>query len=86
MIRNSWEGAFGSQPDIRENNVVISVAHKRPFTLPHEIQHILLNSAHDGSPAQMLFYSPTSSTNTVNSTKRINSTKANTMRGSKFVD
>lgn len=51
---------------------VVGARGKRPFTLAHELLHILLDSAHRArEPSISLFRSPTSGTNRVRSTKRV---------------
>ena len=54
---------------------VLVASTKGPFTVAHELMHILLNETHivarNNEPSTALFHSPTSSTNTVPATKRI---------------
>jgi hypothetical protein len=65
-------------PDARyEDSVIISVAERRPFTVPHEIGHVLMDTVppnvHYSGPLKYanLMYAPTSGTDTVISTKRL---------------
>jgi hypothetical protein len=54
------------------NFIVISTAAARPFSLPHEIMHVLLNQGHrDLEPNTALFYSPTAINKAVYGKKRI---------------
>lgn len=51
---------------------VVGAKGKRPFTLAHELMHILLDSAHrTREPSVSLFRSPTSGANRVRATKRV---------------
>lgn len=54
------------------NFIVISAEAVWPFTMPHEIMHVLLNKGHrDFEPFTALFYSPTSEFKTSDGKKRI---------------
>lgn len=54
------------------NFIVIDANAARPFTMPHEIMHILLNRGHRNfEPSTALFYSPTSQFKTTAGKKRI---------------
>ena len=54
------------------SNWIVMSTDTRPFTLAHEVMHILLNSGHRNlEAATSLFDHPTSPTNSVDATKRI---------------
>ena len=55
-----------------QNFIILRGRARKPFTLPHEIMHILLDSAHRfNEPKTALFNAPTSPQNSVDATKRI---------------
>ena len=70
-------------------NVIISAARK-PFTLPHELGHILKNDdgvsnngGHSSDPIHLM-RSGTSTINTLGASKRLTTSEATTVRGSKY--
>ena len=63
-------------PEGHNFTVMNTAIAQSPFTLGHEIMHILLDSVHRDQgavtdPGSALFFNPTSSTNGVTGTKRI---------------
>lgn len=84
----SREGQFpGGYPDPQHmNNITIAAqggANHGTFT--HELLHVLMDSAHDGSTTQYVFYASVAAVNNVNEKRRLTSGHANTVRNSKFV-
>jgi hypothetical protein len=62
---------MSGQP-VFNNFIVISATAVRPFTMPHEIMHVLLNRGHRNlEPATALFYSPSALNKAVYGKKRI---------------
>jgi hypothetical protein len=68
------------------NNVVMSASQRGPFTLPHELGHILLNDESHDSESIRLMRNGTSLTNGLSESKRISSSQEQTMQGSSHAE
>ncbi len=79
------EGAFGTHPAKRQNNVVVSAGGKNRTTITHELMHVLIDSGHDGSTEQYVFHATKLSDSDVNECRRIKPAQATSIQSSKFV-
>jgi hypothetical protein len=73
-----WKAAFNAP---LSDNVIMS-AQRKPFTLPHELGHVLENSGNHVAPTINLLRSGTSAIDRLGASKRVTPTQEQTFRGS----
>ncbi|MEI6736612.1 MAG: hypothetical protein WCL31_06820, partial [Actinomycetes bacterium] len=74
-----WRAAFSAP---LSDNVIISASGRKPFTLAHEVGHLLENSGNHVSSTVNLLRSGTSTSNSIGASKRLTDAQTQTMKGS----